>query len=282
MFLTVRSNKIRAGTFLAGLLLVILYFSISTANREYIRNFFVQLYILNKNPIVPVSDTSSANVPVPEVKPALPDTVYAYDNQRLKKSLGNLLSTRSEEPDSSGVPQLYLTNEDFNRKPGKLISFFQTYNFLKAGKKNLLFGAGIGRFSSKLAFRAAGVQNFGSYPQKFIYTSPELEKNHLRTFLFYFNKDASRHSVLNYPTSVYNQLLGEYGLTGALLFALFYIGYFIKRYKLLTYGRYLIIALLVFFLMEYWFEIYSLIVFFELLMLLNIRENTPGEPVTTS
>jgi hypothetical protein len=71
---------------------------------------------------------------------------------------------------------------------------------------------------------------------------------------------------------VYNQVLGEYGITGAILFIVFYLGYFVSKYRRLSYGRYLIIILLGFFLMEYWFESLSLIVIFELFMLLNIKE----------
>lgn len=283
MFLTVRSNKLRFQTFSAVLLLFILYFAISPYNRQYIRNYFVQLYILNKNPElatnqsetkVILSSESSLRDTLTIVKTPskVPDSVYAFDNKKLEKAWDNFLMN-NENVDSSQIPELVLNDEDFNRRPGKMISFFQTYNFLKSSKKNLLFGAGVGNFSSKLAFRSSGVQNFGTYPAKFKYTSKVFEKNHLKTFLYYFNNDASKHSVLNYPTSIYNQLLGEYGLIGALLFTIFYIGYFIKRFGQLTYGKYLIIALLLFFFMEYWFEMYSLIVFFELLIFLNLKES---------
>jgi len=275
MFLTVRSNKLRFQTLSAIFLLVLLYLAISPNNRQYVRNYFVQLYILNKNPELATNQTKTSDndtLAISKTQSQVPDSVYVFDKKKLGKAWDNFLMDNKNE-DSSQTPELDLKDEDFNRRPGKMISFFQTYNYLKSGKKNLLFGAGAGNFSSKLAFRSSGVQNFGSYPAKFRYTSKVFEKNHLKTFLYYFNGDASKHSVLNYPTSVYNQILGEYGLIGALLFAIFYIGYFIKRYKQLTYGRYLIIALLAFFFMEYWFEMYSLIVFFELLMLLNLKES---------
>jgi len=79
---------------------------------------------------------------------------------------------------------------------------------------------------------------------------------------------------MNYPFSVYNQVLGEYGLIGVLLFVLFYLGFFLKRYKKITYGRYMIILLFCFFFMEYWFEMFSLIVLFELYLFLNISEQS--------
>ncbi|HEU5164326.1 MAG TPA: hypothetical protein VFU29_02230, partial [Chitinophagaceae bacterium] len=242
------------------------------------RNYFVQLYILNKNPEL-ATNQANPNDTLTNSKnqSKVPDSIYAFDNKKLRKAWDNFFLSNKNE-DSSQVPELYLKDEDFNRRPGKMISFFQTYNYLKFSKKNFLFGAGVGNFSSKLAFRSSGVQNFGSYPAKFRYSSKVFEENHLKTFLYYFNRDASKHSVLNYPPSVYNQILGEYGLIGAFLFTIFYIGYFIKQYKRLTYGRYLIIALLAFLFMEYWFEMYSLIVFFELLMLLNLKENISLNP----
>jgi len=266
MFLTVRSNKLRFQTLSAIFLLILLYLAISPNNRQYVRNYFIQLYVLNKNPELSTNQAES------KTQSKVPDSVYVFDKKKLEKAWDNFLMDNKNE-DSSQTPELDLKDEDFNRRPGKMISFFQTYNYLKSGKKNLLFGAGVGNFSSKLAFRSSGVENFGTYPAKFIYTSKVFERNHLKTFLYYFNRDASKHSILNYPPSIYNQLLGEYGLIGAFLFIIFYIGYFIKRFGELTYGKYLIIALLAFFFMEYWFEMYSLIIIFELLMFLNLKES---------
>jgi hypothetical protein len=179
---------------------------------------------------------------------------------------------------------------DYRSKPGKLISFVQTFLYLKQKIRHALFGSGVGRFSSKLAFRASGVGILGTYPSKYAYVAPEFRYNHLKTFLFYYNAEASQHSVMNYPFSVYNQVFGEYGLVGVLIFILFYLGYFLSRFRLLTYGRYMIVLLLAFFLMEYWFELFSLIVLFELFMFLNIREQTekgkekakPGEKISVN
>jgi hypothetical protein len=61
-------------------------------------------------------------------------------------------------------------------------------------------------------------------------------------------------------------------LIGTLIFAIFYLGYFTTRYRRLSYGRYLLLALLGFLLFDYWFESFSLVVLFELFVLLNIKE----------
>ena len=285
MVLTVRSWKLRLSAFLAGVLMVVLYFAISESNRTYIRNYFVQLYVLNKSPEYAAKpDTTStvidSNTKVAVEKPKsvtkLPDTAYKFDNARLKKAIEHLTEipqqTSGDLKDSAAY--VAYSAEDYRSRPGKLLSFLQTYLFLKRDVRHGLFGAGIGRFSSKLAFRASGVSILGTYPKKFAYVAPEFRYNHLKTFLFYYNAEASQHSVMNYPFSVYNQVLGEYGLIGVLLFVLFYLGFFLKRYKKISYGRYMIILLFCFFFMEYWFEMFSLIVLFELFLFLNISEQS--------
>jgi hypothetical protein len=279
MFLTVRQKKLRLVVFVNGVMLLFAYFFISPANREYIHNYFVQMYVVNKSPELITQnkpDSPQLNDSIPSKLQSnnrkLSDSDYAFSKKKLDKALNHLVTVRSKN-DSTGIPQLQLGDVDYQSRPGKLVSFLQTYNYLRSGKADFLFGAGVGNFSSKLAFRAAGVTTLGTYPQRFRYVSPVFEKNHLQTFLFYLRSDVSQHSVLNYPNSVYNQLLGEYGFLGAILFAVFYLGYFLKRYRALSYGRYLIFILLAFFLMEYWFETYSIIIIVELMMLLNIKEN---------
>jgi hypothetical protein len=203
------------------------------------------------------------------------DSLYSFSDKKLGDAILNLISVKDiKQDDKTGY--IYISDEAYDSKPGKFISFVQTFFYLKHSIRHLLFGSGIGNFSSKLAFRASGVNALGSYPQKYVYASPEFEHNHLYTFLFYHSEDASKHSVLNYPFSVYNQIFGEYGLLGALLFAVFYLGYFVSRYRRFSYGKYLLIIMLAFFITEYWFEFFSLIVIFELFMLLNLKENDPG------
>ncbi|HRP31661.1 MAG TPA: hypothetical protein PKV73_07205 [Agriterribacter sp.] len=299
MFVTVRTKKLRLVVFTTGIVLVLSYLVMSPNNRQYIRNYFVQLYIVNKNPEIltatekelnfpPIKDSSKINIDsletfrnivlrqAEEERRKKMDSVYSFNEKKLGKAVTNLFSVKKKVPDD-GIPQLVLTNEDFMSKPGKLISFFQTYNYLTSGIKNFIFGSGTGNFSSKLAFRASGVNIQGTYPAKYQYISPEFRENHLKTFSFYFNGPASLHSVINYPFSVYNQLPGEYGFLGVTLFAVFYLGFFLKRFRFLTYGRYMIPLLLAFLITEYWLELYSLVVMFELFMFLNIKENEDRE-----
>lgn len=157
--------------------------------------------------------------------------------------------------------------------PGKIIGFKQTLNYLKTHPTRVLAGAGVGNFSSKLAFRATGLRFTGGYPKKFVYISPDFLHNHLDVYLSFFTRSAASHSLTNSPFSVYDQLLSEYGLLGLLALLIFYVGFFARKYKLLTYGIPLMLFVVFILLIDYWFEQLSVIVFFELLMFLNIKES---------
>jgi len=158
--------------------------------------------------------------------------------------------------------------------PGKITGWLQTINFFKQHPYKLISGDGIGNFSSKLAFRASGLGFAGGYPQKLTYIAPDFLSNHLDIYLNFFSKKSDVHSLANNPDSVYDQLLAEYGLLGLAAFLIYYLGFFLKHHKQLTYGLPVLILLLGTFFIEYWFEQLSVLLFFELLLLLNIKETS--------
>ncbi len=163
--------------------------------------------------------------------------------------------------------------------PGKVTGVLQTANFFRDDPVKIIAGDGMGNFSSKLAFRATALGFAGGYPYHFAYISKEFLKNHLDLYLNFFSKQPELHSFINSPYSVYDQVVAEYGLLGLVAFIVFYVGFFAKHYKHLTYGIPLLIIMLGAFFLDYWFEQLSVIVFFELLLLLNIKETTYPEPV---
>lgn len=164
-------------------------------------------------------------------------------------------------------------NENYQPKlPGKIIAYKQTFDFFKQHPLKIIFGIGTGNFSSKLAFKTTGLNIAGGYPQEFIYINPPFLKNHLDLYLSYFTKPDGFHSIANNPNSVYDQLLSEYGLLGLCTFFIFYLGFFLKNFKKLTYGIPLILFLSGIFFVDYWFEQLSIAVFFELLLFLNMKE----------
>lgn len=167
---------------------------------------------------------------------------------------------------------------EYERWPGKLIAYGQTFQFLKSDWRYMIFGSGPGNFSSKLSFRVSGITTFaGGFPKKFIYKDSLFTSNHLRTYLYYATKDEEKHSILNFPNSVYNQLVGEYGLIGLFLFFFFYLGYFIRQHKTLSYGIPLLIFMTAVFAIDYWFEQLSIVILFELLMLLDMKKLSKNE-----
>jgi hypothetical protein len=165
------------------------------------------------------------------------------------------------------------TNENYHPKlPGKIIAYTQTFDFFKQRPLKIISGTGTGNFSSKLAFKTTGLNIAGGYPKKFIYINEFFLENHLDLYLNYFTKPDGFHSIANNPNSVYDQLLSEYGLLGLCAFFIFYVGFFLKNFKRLTYGIPLILFLSGIFFVDYWFEQLSIVVFFELLLFLNMKE----------
>jgi hypothetical protein len=158
------------------------------------------------------------------------------------------------------------------RVPGKLKAFKQTFQYLENHPLKIFAGAGTGNFASKLAFRTTGLPIAGSYPKKFIYLNNDFVNNHLCLYLMYFGRDATKHSLVNTPSSVYDQLIAEYGLAGLFAFVIFYLGFFVMRGRRLSYGLPIMLMMLVIFGMDYWYEQLSVVILFELLMLLNMKE----------
>jgi hypothetical protein len=164
--------------------------------------------------------------------------------------------------------------------PGKAIGFLQTINFFKQHLSNIITGMGTGNFSSKLAFKAAGLGFVGGYPNKYIYINHNFLVNHLDVYLNFFSKNSDFHSLTNSPFSVYDQLFAEYGLIGLAAFVFWYLGFFAKHYRKLTYGIPILVLMMAVLFTDYWFEQLSVMVFFELLLLLNIKDSQTLNPLT--
>ena len=153
----------------------------------------------------------------------------------------------------------------------KITSVQQTYLYWTESWLNFVFGAGGGKFSSRTAFITAG--EYVNYPEDYIYLSPEFKKNH---FQLWNNKILSNDymdGTANQPFSFYNKIIGEYGLIGIFLF-IRYMSVFFRNYKRLSFGKVIIITFPLFLFLDYWFEYFTVIIFFEAFMFLDIkREN---------
>lgn len=153
----------------------------------------------------------------------------------------------------------------------KIVAGKQTYDYWTDSWDNFVFGAGGGKFSSRTAFITGG--EYVSYPDKLIYRSSDFEKNH---FPLWNNKILSgdfKDGTANQPFSFYNKIIGEYGLIGMILFII-YLSVFFRKYKKLTYGRLILVAFLFFLFLDYWFEYFSVVIFFELFLFLDLKNST--------
>jgi hypothetical protein len=162
---------------------------------------------------------------------------------------------------------------DFTKESGKKTSFKQTINFISSSPKYFLFGAGMGRFSSELAFNFSASSNHRLIKENLPkYESDLFATNHQQIYSFLKGAHVGFHSESNKPFSTYNQLIGEYGVLGFVLFFTMYIFYFFKRVDSKNYAIPIMLALLFALNLGYYFEQLNLILLFEILMFLNIKE----------
>lgn len=204
-------------------------------------------------------------------KPLLPqDNIHSDSFQHRNDTTGKQRQLiQWMQHDSVGLVQ-----SSIYAKPGKWVALQQVLQFVRTHPMVAFTGAGAGHFSSKLAFRATGLNIAGSYPARFAYIDPHFKEGHLALYLYYFTKTAGLHSLTNSPNTVYGQVLSEYGLLGILALFILYGGFFAKQYKKMTYGIPLLMLMTGVFFIDYWFEQLSVMVVWELLLLLNIKEGT--------
>lgn len=160
-------------------------------------------------------------------------------------------------------------------QPIKLYSFRQTGEHMRSGWKTAFLGSGMGNFSSKLALKMTGLQMQGDYPFDRLYVHEDFLRYHFYTLLYVFSLPVSQHSTINMPNSVYNQLGGEYGLVGMGLLVLAYFGFFFRRAPWRSAGMVMLVLLVAFFGFEYWLEMISLTLIFELIFLYFDRVHDP-------
>jgi hypothetical protein len=158
------------------------------------------------------------------------------------------------------------------KSPGKWIAAKQLINLFKDHPSKILTGDGIANFSSRLAFKATLLNTAGKYPAPLKYINPDFLYNHLYLYLYYHSQGQSKHEAKNTPDAVYYQVAGEYGIAGLLCLLFLYFGYFLRRIPKKSFGLPLLLVLAGALFAEYWFEQFSIIVLFELLLFLDIKE----------
>jgi hypothetical protein len=164
-----------------------------------------------------------------------------------------------------------------HQAPGKLLALKQTLHWLKAHPQLAFTGSGPATFSSKIAFKATALDIAGHYPKRRAYRSTDFAQNHLALFLSFFTAPEKMHSVVHTPNSVYDQLLGEYGLIGLGAIGLYFF-IFTRRAKSLRYTAPLLGLLALILATDYWMEQLSVVPLFELLLFMEYYKPTLHEP----
>lgn len=161
---------------------------------------------------------------------------------------------------------------------GKSLAVLETVQYLKSSNTKMLFGAGTTRFSSHIAQKMAGFDSSRLFMQVLPhFKSQEYQENHMLLIEERIKSTEEYFSTANFPDSFYNQILGEYGVLGALLFVVFYLGYYFMYIKRWTYGFWLFFIMLPFAHLSYIFDTMCVMLFFEWLMLTDIATPKPKQ-----
>lgn len=221
--------------------------------------------ILNKSKDLPNYSWVRPVIPQPNINRK--EYQRLLDTTTLQRELMHFVETHYNDTN------LFIKKMDVLKLPGKIIAMRETIEFLKNHPSRIITGNGLGNFSSKLAFRVTGLNIAGKYPAGHAYINPYFMENQLRLYLYYFIRQKDAHSIIHTPDSVINQLSGEYGLAGIFCFLFFYLGWFTIKVKKTSYSASLLMLMTGAFFSGYWFEQLSLVPFFELLMLMEMKLN---------
>lgn len=162
---------------------------------------------------------------------------------------------------------------DLENTKGHIISLRQTKDLLFRDTKHFLLGNGVGNFSSRIALLSSKDKEDSRFFDLLLpkYEHKDFTENHKALWKYIDYLGTEFHSFINLPFSVYNQILGEYGVIGFLCFVFFYIGHFLSKWKQLKAGRFILPILIVMAGLEYWFESLTLFFFFELIMMIDLK-----------
>jgi len=264
-----RSDRLQKSRIIVSFLLMAVFWAkVSPQNGIYVEE--VMKRVDKKNVYV-------APVPIPNAK----DHEFVERKEVVKKE-GTMRSFRDIYYPGGMEDSFKLKYTNYNRS-GRWVAMQEMARFFSEHPMRLPLGAGMGHFSSRLAFKTAALGIDGGYPVGERYIDPFFRDNYLFLYLYYHSKDEGQHSVVNKPDSVYGQLLSEYGLVGLLLFVVLYAAYFFRNSRGLTYGLPVLLLMGMAFFTEYWFEQLSIVVVFELLLLsdkkLTYRNESEGHSV---
>lgn len=197
----------------------------------------------------------------------------------LKEELFTLWETRKQANEELNNSEYFeygkLKSFDIESTPGMIISLKQTKELLELNQKNMMIGNGAGNFSSILAFTSSkesvSSRLFNMVLPK--YEHPDFTENHKAIWKFVAYKGNDYHSIKHSPYNTYNTILGEYGILGLSFFLLlFIIPLIFKSKKRKILALFMIPLFMILLGMHYWFETFTFIMFFELIMYNETRK----------
>jgi hypothetical protein len=221
-----------------------------------------------------VNAMGNANLGLIKERPQIPgDSIHTAKFQWKRDTTANQRQILSYV-EKNNVEPVAINSKYDNGTPGKILAIKESVVFFKQHPARIITGDGTGNFSSKLAFRATGLKIAGGYPKSLVYNNKDFLDNHFSLYTYFFTKNAASHSLVHSPASAYDQLITEYGIAGITAFLFYYAGFFLKHIKKLSYGIPLLGMMLAVFMVDYWFEQLSIVLLFELMMFVNIKEHT--------
>lgn len=275
LFIFLRGEAMRrimiAGAFVMCFLL---YYFVSPNNFSYMQKT-VKLSLSKNEEIMPKVELVETK-DTTKLKPEPEKVKYVNDSSAAKQKV--VVDNRNAlfNKDYSAFKKFYPIN--LKTMGGKKIAVMQTLNFLKENPKALIFGAGMGNFSSRLAFQFSGRDSSRIFKRVPKYASGYYYKNHLLVFDAMSGLPPEYHSIKHFPNNFFSQLVGEYGLIGMGLFLVLYLWFFYKRFKNKYFFVVLLICISSFLMLDYLFEFFNVMVIFEIVMYCEIKRQEESNP----
>lgn len=175
--------------------------------------------------------------------------------------------------------RLSITRLAVENLSGKKLSLLETVAYLQSGAGPLLMGAGPARFSSLTAARMSGLDSSRLFTRVLPpFATCLYQENHRLIHQVRISGDDAWLSTTNWPNSFYNQLLGEYGLVGLLLFAVFYVRRYARHMRRLSYGFWVSALMIPIALLTYLVEPLCVLFFYELIMEKDLADASKTVP----
>ena len=253
------------------LLCFLMYFFISPDNYIYVKKT-IGLSVGHEREIMP--DVISA----PEnSKPVLAPQSVKYVNDSSAANQKILMIRRDLLFNSDYKHYKTYYPVDIKSAPGKKIAVLQTINFLKDKPSALFFGAGVGNFSSRLAYQFSGRDSSRLFMKLPHYCSGYYFKNNLLIYDSMRQLPNEYHSIKHFPNNFLSQLLGEYGLIGFVLFFFCYIYFFFKRSNSRLFFFTLLLCVGAYLMLDYLYEFFNIMVIVEMLLFIDCKQKQKSE-----